>query len=232
MFAKLRKFLEKVVKKWEGEWISKIPSTVLEMNHFQRLNEVKELKIFFFTQRAKTRKQASNRRLLPCDAMAPTVQNRAGTQCPDRTRQRCAQKTRQRCAQQTSSYITVLIVPDLLGSSWVLVQANWRELVLPSLPTRPHPLFSPILVPRSLKLRVSFPCICSPPVCIIHSVTSLSLATTTCTAEHPFFSTHCYPNTYHPMTHEAPFRLQHTVFPPEGLLLSGQGGCSHRPHQE
>ena len=67
-----------------------------------------------------------------------------------------------------------------------------RELVLSSLPTRP--LFSPSLGPQSLTLRVSFPCICSPPVCIICSVTSLSLATTTWTPEHPFFSTHCYPN--------------------------------------
>ena len=48
--------------------------------------------------------------------------------------------------------------------------------------------------PQSLTLRVSFPCICSPPVCIICSVTSLSLATTTWTPEHPFFSTHCYLN--------------------------------------
>ena len=47
------------------------------MNHFQRLNEVKELKIFFFAQRANTRKQASSRRSLPCDAWAPTAQNRA-----------------------------------------------------------------------------------------------------------------------------------------------------------
>ena len=69
-----------------------------------------------------------------------------------------------------------------------------RERVLSSLPT-PPPLFSPILGPRSLKLRVSFPCICSPPLCIIRSVTSLSLATTTWTPEHPFFSTHCYPST-------------------------------------
>ena len=108
-----------------------------------------------------------------------------------------------------------------------------RELVLSSLLTPPP--FSPTLGPRSLKLRVSFPCICSPPVCIIHSVTSLSSAPATCTPEHPFFSTHCYPNTYHPMTHvsleEAPSRLQHTVFPPDGLLLSGQGGCSRRPYQ-
>ena len=68
-----------------------------------------------------------------------------------------------------------------------------RELVLSSLPTRP-PLFSPSLGPQSLTVRVSFPCICSPPVCMICSVTSLSLATTTCTPEHLFFSTHCYPN--------------------------------------
>ena len=73
------------------------------MNHFQRLNEVKELIIFFFTQHTNTRKQASNGRLLPCDAMAPTVQNRAGVRCPN--------QTRQRCAQQTSSYISVLPWP-------------------------------------------------------------------------------------------------------------------------
>ena len=61
-----------------------------------------------------------------------------------------------------------------------------RELVLSSLPTPPPP-FSPILPPRSIKLRVTYPCICSPPVRIIRSATSLSLATTTCTPEHPFF---------------------------------------------
>ena len=69
-----------------------------------------------------------------------------------------------------------------------------RELVLSSLSTRP-PLCSPSLGPQSLTLRVSFPCIFSPPLCIIRSVTSLSLATTTWTPEHPFFSTNCYPNT-------------------------------------
>ena len=56
--------------------------------------------------------------------------------------------------------------------------SNRRELVLSSLPTRP-PLFSPSLGPQSLTVRVSFPCICSPPGCVICSVTSLSLATTT-----------------------------------------------------
>ena len=57
------------------------------MNHFQRLNEVKELKIFFFAQRANTRKQASrsSRRLLPCDALAPTAQNRASARCVNDT---------------------------------------------------------------------------------------------------------------------------------------------------
>ena len=55
------------------------------MNHFQRLNEVNELKIFFFVQRTKTRKRASSRRPLLCDVLAPTVQNRAGGRCPDDT---------------------------------------------------------------------------------------------------------------------------------------------------
>ena len=60
------------------------------MNHFQRLNEVKELKIFFFAQRANTPKQASS-----SDALAPTVQNRAGARWSDDT-----------SVQKTSSYIT------------------------------------------------------------------------------------------------------------------------------
>ena len=88
--------------KYKGLTFRLAPS-LEEMNHVQRLNEVKELKIFFFAQRVNTRKQASNRRPLPCDAMAPTVQNRAGARCPDRTRQRCV--------QQTSSYITALPWP-------------------------------------------------------------------------------------------------------------------------
>ena len=55
------------------------------MNHFQRLNEVKELKILFFAQRANTRKQASSKRLLPCDALAPTAQNRESARCVNDT---------------------------------------------------------------------------------------------------------------------------------------------------
>ena len=151
-----------------------------DMNHFQQLNEVKELKIFFFAQRAITRK--ASRRPLPCDALAPTVQNRAGAWCQDDT-------SALRTEDQQLYNRTSLTSGAHRGSL-----SKWRELVLSSLPT---PFFSPILGPRSLKLRarLSFPCICSPPVCIICSVTSLSLATTTRTPEHPFFSTHCYPNT-------------------------------------
>ena len=54
------------------------PRYFLKMNHFQRLNEVKQSKFFFFAKRANTRKQASS-----SDALAPTVQNRAGAQCPN-----------------------------------------------------------------------------------------------------------------------------------------------------
>ena len=71
--------------KWSQGWRSKrnrilsdghsTDLLTVRMNHFQRLNEVKELKIFFSAQRANTRKQASSRRLLPCNALAPTAQN-------------------------------------------------------------------------------------------------------------------------------------------------------------
>ena len=48
-----------------------------KMNHFQRLNEVEELKILFRATH-EYEKQASSRRPLPRDALVPTVQNRAG----------------------------------------------------------------------------------------------------------------------------------------------------------
>ena len=180
------------------------------MNHIQRLNEVKELKIFFFAQRANTRKQASRGRPLPCDDLAPTVQSRTGAHCPDLTRQRRAQKT--------SSYITVRPWPPGL----IIGPCSSERACAVQLAHPPPPPFSPILGPRSLKLCVSFPCICSPPVCIIRSVTSLSSATTTCTPDHPFSRLTAI-RTHHPMSHvslrEAPSRLQHMVFPPEGLCF-------------
>ena len=125
------------------------------MNHFQRLNEVKELKIFFFAQRANTQKQASSKRLLPCDALAPTAQNRQA---------RGAWMTHQHTEDWQLYNRTFPTSQAHRGSL-----SKRKELVLSSLPTRP-PLFSPSLGPQSLTLRVSFPCICSPPVCIICSV--------------------------------------------------------------
>ena len=103
-----------------------------------------------------------------------------------------------------------------------------RELVLSSLPTRP-PLFSPSLGPQSLTLRVSFPGICSHlyvwyvqshhfPWLQPHELQSIRSPRLTAI------------RTHHPISHvslgEAHSRLPHTVFPPKGLLLSGQGGCS------
>ena len=144
------------------------------MNHFQRLNEVKELKIFFFAQRTNTQKQASSRRPLPCNAMTPTVQNHAGARCPDRT---C-----QRYAQQTSSYNRTSL------TSWTHrgSLSKRSELVLSSLPPPPPP-FADSRPPVSkaaclislyfaLHLYVSY----------VQSHHCFSLATTTCTPEHPF----------------------------------------------
>ena len=151
-----------------------------EMNHFQRLNEVKELKIFFFAQRANTRKQASSRRSLPCDAWAPTAQNRAS-----------AVRERHVSTQKTGSYITERSrLPGLIVGPC----PSEESLCCPACPPPPPFLFADSRPPIS-KVRVLFPCVCSPTVCIIRSITSLSLATTTWTPEHPFFSTHCYPST-------------------------------------
>ena len=110
------------------------------------------------------------------DALAPTVQNRAVTRCPNVTHER-----RRPAAIKPH-------VSDFPGASLVLAQAK-RACAVQLAHPPPPPLFA------DSRLRVSFPCICSPPVCIIRSVTSLSLTTTTWTPEHPFFSTHCYPNT-------------------------------------
>ena len=92
--------------------------------------------------------------------------------------------------QKTSSYITVCTwLPGLIVGPC----PSKESLCCPACP--PPPPFFCRFSAWSLKLCVSFRCICSPPVCIIRSVTLLSLATTTWTPEHPFFWTHCYPNT-------------------------------------
>ena len=94
-------------------------------------------------------------------------------------------------AQKPGSYITARPwLPGLIVGPC----PSEESLCCPACPPPPFFFFADSR-PPSLKLRVSFPCMCSPPVCIIRSVISLSLATTTWTPEHPFFSTHCYPNT-------------------------------------
>ena len=78
-------------------------------------------------------------------------------------RRRAVTKGRVR-TQKSSSYITVY--PRLPG----LIMGPCPSKESLCCPACPPPFFSR---PRSQKLRVSFPCVCSPPVCIIRSVTSL-----------------------------------------------------------
>ena len=174
------------------------------MNHFQRLNEVKELKIFFFAQFANTQKQASNRRPLQCDAMAPTVQNR----------------TRQCCAQQTSSYITALPWPPGL----IVGPCPSEESLC--CPACPPPLFflrlsapglqscvSHFLV-FALHLYVSYFQSHHFPWLQPHALQSIRFSRLTAI------------RTHHPMTHvsleEAPSQLWHTVFLQRGCCCQGK----------
>ena len=161
-------------------------------------------------------------------------------------------------AQTTSSYITARPwLPGLIVGPC----PSEESLCCPAqLPTRP-PLFSPSLGPQSLRLRVLFPCICSPPVCIIPFFVKKFFENAD-VSPFGFFravlyvsyiQSHHFPwlqphelqsirsfqitaiRTHHPISHvsleEAHSRLPHTGFPPKGLLLSRQGGCSHRPYQ-
>ena len=113
---------------------------------------------------------------------------------PWRQRSRTAQARNDRMTRQRAEDQQLYNRPTLTSWAYRGSLSKRRELVLSSLPTHPA-CFCWFSAPRSLTLRASFPCICSPPVCIIRSVTSPSLATTTWTPEHPFFSTHCCPNT-------------------------------------
>ena len=99
-----------------------------KMNHFQRLNEVKELKFFFFAQRVNTRKQASSRRPLPCDALAPKQSRTAQASG--------ARMTRQRAEDQQLYNRTSLTSRAHRGSL-----SKQRELVLSSLPPPLAPFF-------------------------------------------------------------------------------------------
>ena len=182
------------------------------MNHFQRLNKVKQLKIFFFAQRANTRKQALSRRPMPWHQQSRTAQARG------------AQMSRLSAEDQRLYNRTSLTFRAHRGSL-----STRRELVLSSLPTPPPP---------------------PPPVSKVACLISLYLLSTCLyhTLSHITFLDYNHMNSrasvlldslpsehiirYHMCPWgEAPSRLPHTVFPPDGLLLSGQGGCSRRPYQ-
>ena len=125
------------------------------MNHFQRLNKVKELKIFFFAQRAKV----------------PADQNRSGAQHLDQA------TSALRGARLTNKYITSLPQPcfPIVGpfSNRIKLSAAW---LAPLPPPPPSPirgslfnnfvLHSPVVLSSSsIRIRVR----------VTHSVTSLTL---------------------------------------------------------
>ena len=84
--------------------------------------------------------------------------------------------------QKTGSYITERSrLPGLIVGPC----PSEESLCCPACPPA-APLFFADSRPPVYKVSVLFPCICSPTVCIIRSITSLSLATTTWTPEHPF----------------------------------------------
>ena len=183
------------------------------MNHFQRLNEVKELKIFFFAQRANTRKQA---------AMSWRQQSRTAQARGDRMT--C------QCTDNQQRYTT--------ARPW-----------LPGLIVGPCPSEESLCCPACPPALPCFRRVSAPSLwrCVSHFlVFALHLYVSYVQSHHfPWLQPHELQSirssrltavrTHHPISHvslgEAPSRLPHTVFPPKGLLLSGQGGCSRRPYQ-
>ena len=187
------------------------------MNHFQRLNEVNELK-FFFAQRVYTRSR-----------------HRAGDRyhaMPWRQQSRTAQARGDRMTRHHAEDQQLYNRMYLTSRAHRGSLSKQRELVLSSL-TPPPPFFADSR-PRSLKVVSHF------------LVFALQLYVSYVQSHHfPLLQPHELQSirfsrltairTHHPISHvslgEAPSRLPHTVFPPKGLLLSGQGGCSRRPYQ-
>ena len=176
------------------------------MNHFQRLTEVKVLKIFFFAQHVNV--SADQNR--PC---AWRLDHATGVSAV--------------CAQQTSKYVTSLL--NVVSPSWVL-KSN-EALRCSACPPPPPP---PSQILGSLLNFVShILLLCSSPIRVTHSFITLPHAFHSNTLSRSI----CYsPNTLCDVTRSlrggsSLSRLCHTVFPPKGLLLSGQGGCSRRPQQ-
>ena len=146
------------------------------VNHFQRLNKVKELK-FSFSRNAqihRSRHRAGDRcHVMPLRQQSRTTQARSARM----THQRCAQQTRQRCAQKTQQLYNRISLTS--RAHRVSLSKRIKRACAVQLAQPPPPFFFRRFSAPVSQLRVSFPCICSPPVCIIRSVTSLSLATTT-----------------------------------------------------
>ena len=183
-----------------------------ELNHFQRLNEVKELKVSF-SRNARihgSRHRADDR----CHAIPWRQQSRTAQARGARIGHVSA--VRRRPASMSPHF------PDLLGSSWVLVQAK-RACAVQLAP--PPSLFADFR-PRASKVA----CLISLHLlftCMYHTFSH----TTFLGYNHMhsrasvFFSTHCCPNTSSDVTcvlGEAPSRLQHTVFLQRGCCCQGK----------
>ena len=189
------------------------------MNHFQRLNEVKELKIFSFAPRANTRSrhQAGHR----CHAM------------PWRQQSRTAQARRDRVTRHHAEDQQLYNRMYLTSRAHCGSLSKRRELVLSRLPTRP-PFFADSR-PRSLKLCLISLYLLS--ICMYH------------TFSHITFLGYNHMNSRASVFLDSPLSEHTIRYHmcPWGRLLpgygtrfflqrgcccpAGQGGCSCRPYQ-
>ena len=188
------------------------------MNHFQRLNEVKELKIFFFVQRANTRSRhrAGNR----CHAMPWRQQCRTAQARGERM-------TRHHAEDQQLNNCLYLTSRDHRGSL-----SKRRELVLSSLPTRP-PFFRRFSAPVSKVVCLISLYLLS--TCMYHTFSHITflgynhMNSRASVFLDSLLSEHII--RYHMCLWGGSFQVTAHGFPPKGLLLSGKRDCSRRPHQ-
>ena len=202
-------------------------SECLKMNHFQWLNKVNELKIFFFAQRANTWKQASSRRLLPY-AMPWRQQSRTAWARGARIGLVSASHSRHVSAEDQDLYNRTSL------TSWAHLGSlsKWRELVLSSLPTCPAP-FLPILGPRSLKVS-KVVCLISLyllSTCMYHTFSYITFLGNKHIHSRASVFLDSLLSEHIIRCHMCPWGRLLPGYNTEGLLLSGQGGCSRRPYR-
>ena len=113
-----------------------------------------------------------------------------------------------------------------------------RKLVLSSLPSPPPPFFffADLRPPVSVSKVACLTSLYLLSTCMYHMFRHITfLGYNHMNSRASVFSRLTAIRTHHPISHvslsEAPSQLRNTVFPSEGLLLSGQGGCSRRPYQ-